>query len=398
MADAVPGPLRSVLLRGSTRLQGCAQSDSDHVMPYSTPGPHIDLINQGLNEVARLYPGQGYLSVPLGGNQYGDATINAVLALKKKHLLYTRGTTSFDEITGIRTIRKIDELLKAKELPDPTPTPTPTPTVTPKTTTNPTLALSGQCQIIGQRMDNRNAGDLGYAEGEAAVKTGRTAWLTNPLRLVPDAALLATMASGINAMTLGGSVKESASGAVLAEPQKLIYRFSSGGGSGDWVWAPGSPVSEYAIKAPKLKDFISQIVRPTVRMQVSHAWSSPVIDDAKIASQIRPSLSSEYPSAGGALAGFIGGIQGFTLKMCGLSVTLLARTFSYRLEAEYYDHFGVDYTDVDRNDGNHPAASVLAAWFVLQHFKSRDSLSRGRYRPFRTVLQVSYGTITDTPI
>ena len=388
MADDPPGPLRSVMLKGNKRLQDCAQFDKDHVMPQSAPGPHIELINKALREIERLYPGQGYVSVPPGaGNRYEDETIKAVVALKSKHFLFTRGTRSIDQITGIGTINKIDELLRAKD----TPKDTPTPKVPAK---DPVLALSGRCQLIGQRMDDRNAGDLQFGDGPLAVKTAKTAALTAPLLALDDELLLGVMTAGINTMCVAGSSQEPASAAVLFEPQKMIARFASGAGSGDWVWAQGSPVSQYAIKAPGLSNFIDSNVRNAVRNAVREAWRAGVIDDAVIATKIRPDISSASPFAGGALAGFIGGIQGFTVKMCGLSVNLPAKSFSYRLEAQYFDHFGVDYTDVDRSDGSLGTGLALANWFVLQHYKSLPF--RVHYRPFRTVLQVAYGPFTET--
>jgi hypothetical protein len=100
----------------------------------------------------------------------------------------------------------------------------------------------------------------------------------------------------------------------------------------------------------------------------------------------------------GALAAFIGGFQGYPVEMCGLTGDTAAETFTYSLDVEVFDHFGVDDSDINRQSGGLGAAigTAMATFFVLQHDRNEGGLNRrlNKYRPCRVTLRADLGPFT----
>lgn len=392
MSDAVPGPLVSIRLRGNTRLQACAQADPSHVTPREPPGLHVKLINDSLRQIAKDRPGQGFVNVPeAAGSAYTEDTRKAVVALKTKFNLFTRGTTStIDPIVGINTIRKIDQLLAERDPKPPTPPPPSRP---------PQLVLSGLCQTIGTRLDNAAADDMKFGDGFAARKSAKSVALTLPLAATPDLileqAMVAAMAAAVAITTVIGPAN---AGSIVAANQCVQDFFSRGGV--ERVFTKTSAVADLAKIDPGFTIFVDR-VRDQVRREVRAAFRAGLVDDRAIAARIRVNMDPPAFGTGSfssVLTAMIGGFQGYKVEMCGLAVNIAARNFTYRLEMDIFDHFGVDEDDI-----NKPGAfgvgigATMLSFFVLQHDRAAGLINnpRKKYRPFRIRLQVDLGPFTD---
>lgn len=392
MSDTVPGPLVSIRLRGNTRLQACAQTDPAHVTPREPPALHVKLINDSLRQIAKDRPGQGFLAVPeAAGSTYTDDTRKAVLALKTKFNLVTRGTSStIDPTVGINTIRKIDQLLAERD---------PKPPIPPLPNRPPRLVLSGQCQTIGTRLDNPGADDMKFGDGMAARKSAKSVALTLPLIATPDIvleqAMVAAMAAAV-AITAG--IGPANAGSIVAANQCVQDFFSRGGV--ERVFTKTSSVADLARIDSSFGIFVDK-VRDQVRREVRKGFRAGLIDDRAIAAAIRVNMDAASFGTGSfasVLTAMIGGFQGYKVEMCGLAVDIAARNFAYRLDMEIFDHFGVDEDDI-----NKPGAfgvgigATMLSFFVLQHDRAAGLINnpRKKYRPFRIRLQVDVGPFTD---
>ncbi len=252
--------------------------------------------------------------------------------------------------------------------------------------------LSGRNQPLGHKPDDLQAWDLKYGMGILAVKSIQTATLIAPFTQLGSPHLMGLVTAGVTAMTTGGAVASGADAAVAASAVGLLFRFETGAGAGDWVFDSSSAVSAYASKLDSVLNFLGIGVRARIRNGVRAAWNgpNPVVDDAAIAAaQFALTSADTSPFLGGMLAGFIGGTQGFKLEMCDFSADPASQAFAYSIEAEFYDHFGVDDSDVNRT--NLATSTALAPWFVLQHFRAWVP-----YRPFRTVTKIKFGPFAET--
>jgi hypothetical protein len=104
--------LKSNLFAGDARLEACALSHSNHVMPGST-GPHVRKIQGALAVVDGAVIDKGELD----GARYGASTARAVLAYKKRRAIVNRAYQSqADDIVGIMTIQALDADLLARQV------------------------------------------------------------------------------------------------------------------------------------------------------------------------------------------------------------------------------------------------------------------------------------------
>lgn len=252
--------------------------------------------------------------------------------------------------------------------------------------------LSGRNQPLGHHPDDPQAWDLKYGMGILAVKSTQTAILIAPFTAIDSMQLMTMVKAGVAAMAIGGAAAVGADASVAAAGTGLLFRFETGAGSGDWVFDHGSAVSTYASKLDAVANFLDVGVRGRIRNGVRAAWNAPnpVVDDAAIAAaQFALTSRDTSPFFGGMLAGFIGGTQGFKLEMCDFRVDPASQAFVYSIEAEFYDHFGVDDSDVNRS--SLATSTALAPWFVLQQFRASVP-----YRPFRTVTKIKFGPYVET--
>jgi hypothetical protein len=254
------------------------------------------------------------------------------------------------------------------------------------------FVLSRSNQLLGHRPDDPQAWDLKYGMGILAVKSLQTSILIAPFTQMMSAQLMPLVTAGVLAMTGGGAATTGGNVAVAGSAAALLFRFETGAGSGDWVFDQTSAVSLYASKLDTIGNFLDLGARARIRRAVKAAWRAPnpVVDDAAIAaSSVAPTSTDKSPFLGGMLAGFIGGTQGFKLELRDFTPDAKTETYSYSIDAEFYDHFGVDDSDVNRSSLT--ISTALAPWFVLQHFRAWVP-----YRPFRTVTRVRLGPFTET--
>jgi hypothetical protein len=262
----------------------------------------------------------------------------------------------------------------------------------------PRLALSGQCQIIGERKDNPLADDMKTGDGFAARKSGTTTAITAPFMLMDDFTLENTMltAMGLAVNVAGGTT---ASANIRAQALLLCQRFFTGGGA-QKDFKKGDEVSNEAQKDDGFGIF-SFKVQKSVEREVRKAWKAGLVDDRAIAATLRLELDSARFGTGkfgGALTAFIGGFQGYHVEMCGLTADTAKNTFTYKLDIEIFDHFGVDDSDINRQSGAVGGAigTAMAAFFVLQHDRNQGGLNQRlkKYRPFRLTLRTDMGPFT----
>jgi hypothetical protein len=377
----IAGPLQSDLLSGNKRLQNCAQSDPSHVMPNEPASDHVRLIQEALRQVDNA-------DIPCGETNYGEKTIAAVVKFKTANDLFTRCTRTIDPIVGIRTITTLDERMQQVEARRKRAAPTPN---------VPRISLSGRCQLIGQRLDNTGADDMKFADGFAARKTATTHMITAPLVAVPDDLLEIAMRSSMS-IAVSRASGPTTSAAVRAQGMRMVEHFFSGGGA-QRDFDKHSDVADEATRDVGFLEFVSR-VKFEVDRAVNAAWRSGSIDDRAISVALRPRLDAASFGTGkfsGALTAYIGGFQGYRVRMCGLSVDTAAKTFAYMLDVEVFDHFGVDDSDISRGGGamDIPIGSAMAAFFLLQHDRSGGPINRVRrkYRPFRLTLRTDVGPL-----
>ena len=113
-------------------------------------------------------------NIPLSETDYGTETTKAVVKFKTDKNLFTRGTRTIDPIVGTGTITALDRLMreieddkKRKRNQKPA-------------KTVPKLALSGQCQVIGELKDNPSADDMKFGDPIAARKSAGTVVINEP--------------------------------------------------------------------------------------------------------------------------------------------------------------------------------------------------------------------------
>ena len=375
------GPLQSDLLRVNERLQRCAVFDIAHVEPREPESDHVRLIQEALRKTVGA-------DIPSTEKGYEDATIKAVVDFKSKNNLFTRGTQTVDPIVGTGTIRKLDALMKQVE--DRSSGNQKAAKVIPK------LSLSGQCQVIGEFPDNPAAEDMKTANPISARKSGVTIAITTPFVLLSDSTLETTMqGSMITAATIAGGGKTS----IISEGVNLVSHFFTGGG-GARDFPKGSAMSNEATTDVGFINFASKVqfaVDPVVRT----AWKAGLVDDRAIAATLRPTLDAAAFGTGqfgGGLAAFIGGFQGYHIELCGFTPDTAAETFTYKLDIQIFDHFGVDDSDINRQSGAIGSAigTAMAAFFVLQHDRNEGGANRraNKYRPFRITLRADMGPFT----
>ena len=259
--------------------------------------------------------------------------------------------------------------------------------------------LSGLCQTIGSRLDNPAADDMKFGDGMSARKSAKSVALTLPLIATPDLileqAMVAAMAAAV-AITAG--IGPANAGSIVAANLCVQDFFSRGGG--ERVFAKTSAVADLAKIDPGFTIFVDR-VRDQVRREVRAAFRAGLVDDRAIAARIRVKMDDPAFGTGSfssVLTAMIGGFQGYKVEMCGLAVNIPARNFTYRLEMDIFDHFGVDEDDI-----NKPGAfgvgigATMLSFFVLQHDRAAGLINnpRKKYRPFRIRLQVDLGPFTD---
>jgi hypothetical protein len=369
------GPLKSAKFKDNERLQKCAQLDPFHVMPGSPASDHVRLIQEALREVDGA-------DIPASETNYGQKTVEAVIAFKTKHNIFTRGTRQVDPITGIGTIGKLDELLRKKPTP-PVPPPPPPPGPIER---EPTLALSGECQLVAEQMDNPAAADLAFADPIASIRSQRTAQLITPFSVMSDASLEATMLGVMGAAVMAAGKGEGV--LVKASAMDLCLHFFSGGRGRARSFGKDSAIGKAAKGDDGGLNFTGKIAFEIDRA-VRAAWKAGHVDDRLIAQAIK-SQRFEVEKFSGALTACIGGFQGFRVRMCDFKADVKAKTFSYRLDCEVFDHFGVDDTDIARGGSGSDAVigGAMGPFFVLQHQRSAlpDNRLAGKYRPFRVTI------------
>jgi hypothetical protein len=374
------GPLESAKFRDNSRLQQCAQYNSEHVMPGDPASDHVRKIQEALREVDQAV-------IPASETGYGPATMKAVVDFKTKHRIFTRGTSSIDPITGINTVKKLDELLRVKEKPAPPPTPQ-----------VPELALSGGCHLLGERADDPNAGDLKFADPIASRKSATTTAITAPYALMDDKQLEAVMQVAMAAaIMVAGSSQDSLD--AKAQAMGMCHSFFHGNGV-EKTFDKSSVFARIAPDDGGFRVFTDQFTL-LIDHEVRKAWKAGRIDDAVVAAEVRRKGPFKVGKFSGTLTACIGGFQGFKISLCNLKVDPAARKFGYLLQCEVYDHFGVDDGDVNRGSFGDSATigQGLAAFFVLQHDRSAspDNFLFKRYRPYRDVLKTDV-QFRDIPI
>ncbi|BCW89269.1 hypothetical protein sos41_24270 [Alphaproteobacteria bacterium SO-S41] len=389
----VDGPLKSKKFRDNDRLQKCAQFDSFHVTPRSPASDHVAKIQEALREVDGA-------NIPASEKDYGDFTIKAVVAFKTKHRLFTRGTQTIDPITGTGTSRKLDELLLKKEPPPPPPRPGPPgpkppgPPVPPPPPPppgpiikDPVVVLSGQCQLIGELKDNPQAPDLQFADPIAARKSLATTAITAPFVIMDDGALEGIM-NGVM-VAVAAIAGRGDSFLANAEGLAMCQHFYKTGNGTPKNFAKGSAVSNAARDDVGGAAFVSEITFVLNNIIRRH-WKAGRIDDRVIAGEARTQQFKTGKFAG-ALTAFIGGFQGFRVEMCNFSVDLAAKTFSYTLDVQIFDHFGVDETDINRGAASDSLliGGAMGPFFVMQHDRSLKPVNfvLRNYRPFRVSIR-----------
>jgi hypothetical protein len=254
----------------------------------------------------------------------------------------------------------------------------------------PNLALTGQCQLIGELKDNAAADDLKFGDGFSARKSATTTAITAPFVLMDDSTLeglmLGSMATAVTVAAGTGS-----SLAVRAEALTLCQRFFTGGGA-QRDFPKGSKVADEAKTDVGFGAFVSKVQFETNRV-IRAAWKAGLVDDRAIAATLRPILDASSFGTGqfsGALAAFIGGFQGYRVQLCNLTANTAAETFTYSLDVEVFDHFGVDDTDINRPGAVGTAlGTAMASFFVLQHDRNTGGLNKrlNKYRPYRITLR-----------
>ncbi|MBI3407190.1 MAG: hypothetical protein HY040_02385 [Planctomycetes bacterium] len=162
----------------------------------------------------------------------------------------------------------------------------------------------------------------------------------------------------------------------------------------------GSNVSNEAKSDVGFLNFVST-VRFGLDRAIRTAWKAGSVDDRAIALEMRKTMDSPKFGTGqfsGALAAFIGGFQGYHVEMCRLTADTAAETFTYSLDVEIFDHFGVDDSDINRKSGALGAGigASMASFFVLQHHSNVGGNNRrlNKYRPCRLTLRTDMGPFT----
>lgn len=371
------GPLRSKKFRNNRRLQQCAVTDPAHVRPGDPPSEHVRLIQEALRELR---------GAQITEERYGDQTAAAILALKSEPPpLITRGTANtIDPITGIGTIRRLDDMLRAKNSNRPKPSPPPVP---PPPSGDPTFVLSGKCQVVNERQDNPQAGDMQFADPVASIKSFTTGKIIAPFTVLDDITLQGLMLSAMAAaLAISGDTPEDAA----ARPHGLAMcnRFFNTGGAAT-TFANGHAIS----KAMEQKVGYTSLlfsVNASIKREITKQWKAGLVSDAVVAANVRKE-AFQTAMLDGALLAIIGGTQGFKFEMCDFTADARTEKVSYRLKAEIYDHFGVDETDINKGSVllNETIGRALATFFVLQHQRSATPINfaASRFRPFRIIIQ-----------
>jgi len=277
----------------------------------------------------------------------------------------------------------------------PNPRPVPVP---PPRPSGPAVRLSGSCHLIGEKADDPLADDMKWGDTFASISSAAMAAAVAGLAPMTDVQLEAAFVTAMTGgMGIGAGTGGAHSPALFAEGIACVGHFNIMGGRRK-VWGLGSAVSDAAKTNAGLNTALLGPARSEVDRAVRDAWTRGTIDDAAIAASIKRSGALDGLSVmlDGILAAYIGGIHAYRVELCNLIVDTAAETFTYGLNIDLLDHFGLDEGDVARSGGGAVVGAALLPFFVLQHFRADNLLNRTlhKYRPFYTQLLSHIGPLT----
>ena len=377
----------------AAKLEACAtgvpNEISTHFAENGPGGEAVRKLQIALSHVAQANTSLGIPPFNIDG-VYSKPFGDAVERYKSRRSIFNFAGR-IDRIVGIKTIRALDKEEAALNdvIPD-----FPIPPIDPFHTL--TLRLSGDCLLIGERGDDFGADDLKFGDGfgsvrRASMKAACAAMLQSPdsvletqLRSMMVAAMGATAAQSGETPTPG----------VLGEGMACVEHFISAGGTNK-IWDLGNPVSDAAKTNNGLRGDLLANAEIVINTEIRRAWDSGTIDDRVIASKLKAShrMDGKGIKMSGALTAFIGGVHAYTLKLCKLDVDEFSSSFSYALDVELIDHFGLDEDDVADSSGGLLTGGSLMPFFMLQHFSASGPVNHAlhRYRPYRTILRTRIG-------
>src|SRR5580765_2815618 len=104
-------PLKSVSLRGDSKLEAAATTPNAHILKPAA-GDHVSKIQRAVLQLDAATIDREELSTAT----YGDSTADAVLAYKTKREIINKAyQPEADNITGVMTMASLDKELLGKE-------------------------------------------------------------------------------------------------------------------------------------------------------------------------------------------------------------------------------------------------------------------------------------------
>jgi hypothetical protein len=334
--------LRSKSFKGDSKLEACLVSDPAHIM-LGAVGDHVSKIQKALITLDRASINAGELS----GKRFGASTAAAVLAFKTRRSIINRSYQSQpDNVVGKMTIDTLDREMLAAEGPSPIPTPTTTLSIVPFHEPLPML--------ISKRDHSLSKGDLRSTPLASLASLGvLVAGAVTAARLSLTIQLVGNMTAELGAG--GGSLG-------LDAARDFISNRTA---AATITKAVGSPLSS-AVKASSEFRSANTDVKRAITAAIRASAATGILDYHVLAER-----GKKVPPPGLGFSGFqalhvvIGSFQGVSIFLTNFTASASPRTYTAELTYEFFDHFGVDDSDLTFDFRGHGSPGQVALW-VLQ--------------------------------
>jgi hypothetical protein len=335
--------LQSKQFKGDSSLEACLVRDSAHVT-QGARGAHVRKIQEAL----ALLDGAVIDASEKSGQSYGPSTAAAVLAYKRKrNIINPSYQTTADDIVGKMTIAKLDGDMLAREGAGPSPGPSPSPssglTIVPFREPVPML--------IAKRDHLMSKGDL---NSSPAITAGWSWFRRTKVEEVRKLKTLDLQVMMMAELQLGGQAGiEAARDFYLNRVAKGLITKGAGSTLGSMV--KGSPEFQRAHAE----------VRTHINYALGESAATGILDYHVLAESRK-----KVPPPGISYRGIdslhvvIGSFQGVRISLEDFSASATPRRYKATLIYEWFDHFGVDDSDIDWDWHGHGSPGQIALWIL----------------------------------
>jgi hypothetical protein len=346
-------PLQCALFKDDEKLKACLISDPAHVTPGAR-GDHVGKIQSALVLVdkAAIDPAE------FGAKHYGPSTAKAVLDYKtKRSIINPAYQTAADNVVGKMTIDRLDKDMLAKEKESPPPAP-------PKAGLVIVPFNEPEPLLISRTPHDISKSDL---------RSTPVPLSSLPISLI-DRLILEEMRKQTTwQLELDMQTELLLAPQIGAESAKDFFRNLSANAT--ITRSPLSRVSQMVFGSKEFQDFSKDEVQPSITKAVRASAVTGILDYRILAQpgglvQVSKKDMLGYDGfrndVSRHLHVLIGSFQGMDLYLANFEASASTRRYKATLIYHFFDHFGVDDSDVALNTSLHGTMGQKAFW-ILQH-------------------------------